>query len=277
MKKSTSRKWQTAIAVFLVFAGIIYFSPLYILFINSFKSFGEILSAPASLPKSITFDNFITVWKRIALAKSFKNSIIVTVSSLAGIIVFSSLAAYRITRHSNWFTKLCYAGFIAEMVLPFQVVMIPLVVVLRFLHINNSLFGLIFANIGLGVSFATFTYCGFIKSIPREIEEAAIMDGCSEIRLFWQIVFPLLRNVTATIIIIDVFWIWNDFLLPQIVLSRRELRTVPLAINSLMGEYVMQWDLAIPALVMAILPATLLYIVLHKRIVAGLTEGAIKG
>ena len=121
-----------------------------------------------------------------------------------------------------------------------------------------------------------FTYCGFIKSIPRELEEAALMDGCSELRLFFHIVFPLLRPTTYTLVVINTFWFWNDFLLPLLVLSARELRTIPIAIDSLMGQYIMQWDLALPALMMAILPALIAFLFMQKNIVDGLTAGAVK-
>lgn len=260
----------------IVVVSLIVISPLLLALLNSFKSLSEITYNIASLPEEWNLDNYARAWNSLDFPQAMFNSVVITVLSNAGVVLISSMAAYFIVRRPSRFSRFLYRAFLAEMILPFQVVMIPLTIVLKRCGLINSLGGVVVAYLGLGVAMGVFTYCGFIKTIPRDIEEAALMDGCGPLRLFFRIVFPLLKPTTYTLIVINTFWFWNDFLLPLLVLSARELRTIPIAINSLMGQYIMQWDLALPALMMAIVPALITFLILQKHIVAGLTAGAVK-
>lgn len=275
-RNAREKRRDALLTVFILLVSLVVLSPLLLALLNSFKGLSEITHDVGSLPEVWRFDNYVRAWNSLNFPLALWNSVVVTVLSNAGVVLISSMAAYRIVRHPSKGNQALYKIFLSEMILPFQVVMIPLTIVLKKLGLINTTGGVVFAYLGMGVAMGVFTYCGFIKSIPRELEEAALMDGCSELRLFFHIVFPLLRPTTYTLVVINTFWFWNDFLLPLLVLSARELRTIPIAIDSLMGQYIMQWDLALPALMMAILPALIAFLFMQKNIVAGLTAGAVK-
>ena len=263
----------TAVIVFFM---VVFLVPFYFLVINSFKDLAGISKNVAGLPEKWVFNNFVRAWDRSDFPNAFGNSLFVTVFSLAGVVLFSSMAAYRITRHPSKFNNMIFICCLAEMIIPFQVIMIPLVVVLKNLSLINTLYGLIYANLGLGVAMGVFMFSGFIKSVPRTLEEAAMIEGCSQLQIFFKVVFPLLKPIIFTLVILDTFWFWNDYLLPVLVISRPAFRTLPIAISSFMGQYFLQWDLALPALTMAILPAAITFLVLQKNIVSGLVAGAVK-
>ncbi|MDY4609675.1 MAG: carbohydrate ABC transporter permease [Sphaerochaetaceae bacterium] len=277
-KYRLEKRLSTSFCILLVsFCVVVFIIPFYFLVINSFKDLAGISKDVAKLPETWLFSNFGKAWTRMDFPRALKNSLIVTVTSLTGVIIFSSMAAYRITRYPSKWNNFVYVLCLAEMIIPFQVIMIPLVVVLKNLGLINSLAGLVFSNWGLGVALGVFMFSGFIKSVPRELEESAMLEGCSEITLFFRIVFPLLKPIVFTLIILDTFWFWNDYLLPVLVISKPAFRTLPIAISSFMGQYFLQWDLALPALTMAILPAAAAFLLLQKHIVAGLVAGAVKG
>ena len=256
---------------------VIFLMPFYFLLLNSVKPLGEITKDTAALPSVIKLGNYLEAWERTDFPRAFRNSLSVTVFSLFGVVLFSSMAAYRIVRYPSRFNNLAYALCLAEMIIPFQVIMIPLVIVLDALSLMNSIPGLVFSNWGLGVAMGVFMFSGFIKSVPRDLEEAAAMEGAGELRIFFRVVFPLLKSIVFTLIILDTFWFWNDYLLPLIVISRPQFRTLPIAISSFMGQYSLRWDLALPALTMSIIPAAIAFFILQKNIVAGLVAGAVKG
>lgn len=265
------------LTVFILAVSLIVLSPLFLALLNSFKSLSEITSDVGSLPEKWLFSNYKNAWSSLNFAQALFNSVLITVVSNVGVVLISSMAAYRIARHPGKGNNFLYKVFLSEMILPFQVVMIPLTIVLNKMGLINTRSGTIFSYLGMGVAMGVFTYYGFIKSVPKDVEEAALIDGCSEVKLFFHIVLPLLKPTTYTLIVINTFWFWNDYLLPRLVLSEQELRTIPIAIDSLMGQYIMQWDLALPALMMSILPAVIAFLYLQKHIVAGLSAGAVKG
>lgn len=256
---------------------LVFASPFYFLVINSFKSLADISRNVAAFPNPFVFTNFSRAWVRMDFPRALMNSLIVTISSLVGVILFSGLAAYQITRHPSKFSEAIYVLCLAQMIIPFQVIMIPLVVVLKHLRLLNSLFGLIFADWGLGVALGVFLFSGFIKNTPRELEEAAQIEGCNQLQIFFKIVVPLIIPVILTLAILDTFWFWNDYLLPVLIISDQKYKTLPIAVSSFMGQYFLQWDLALPALTMSIIPAALAFILLQKNIVTGLVAGAVKG
>ena len=275
-RKTKQRAANAALTIFLLTVSIIVLSPLLLALLNSFKTLSEITYDVAALPETWQTANYERAWNSLNFPRALFTSLLVTVLSNAGVVLISSMAAYRIVRHPTRSNRALYKIFLAEMILPFQVVMIPLTIVIKKMGLIDSIAGVVFAYLGMGVAMGVFTYCGFIKTVPRDIEEAARIDGCTELGTFFHVVFPLLRPTTYTLIVINTFWFWNDFLLPKLILSSEQLRTIPIAIHSLMGQYIMQWDLALPALMMAILPALIAFLAMQQNIVAGLTAGAVK-
>lgn len=256
---------------------VLFLIPFYLVILNSFKDNGELLTDILSWPKRFTLENYYRATAGLDYIRIFRNSMIVTVASNLGVTVISAMAAYRLERFPTKWNRVITLLLLTGLIIPFQVVMIPLVKVLKAFHLINSLLGVIFTYWGMGLPFTVFLFRGFIPGIPKEVEEAAIVDGCSLFRLFWKIVFPLLKPIIFTAVTINTFWFWNDFLLPQLILSKKELHTIPIAINAFFGQYVMKWDLALPALVMAMIPAVLVFLLFQKYIVEGMVSGAVKG
>ncbi|MDF2958761.1 MAG: sugar transporter permease [Paenibacillus sp.] len=257
--------------------GLLFLVPFYFVIVNSMKTFGELLINSASLPQTLNFTNYGKVWDIMKFPKVFWNSLLITVFSNIGLVVISSMAAYRLVRVPTRFNNLVFMAFVAAMVIPFQSIMIPLVRVASQVGLMDSIAGLVICYFGFGVSLNVFLYHGFIKSVPVEIEESARVDGCSPYGVFWKIVFPLLKPMTVTIVLLNSLWIWNDFLLPMLVLNKPELRTIPLATYSFFGQYTKQWDLALAALVLGVLPIVIFFLSMQKHIIEGITAGSIKG
>lgn len=256
--------------------GIIFLIPFYFVLINSVKGFAEILLDAAAWPKEFLFSNYTKVWDIINFPRAFWNSLIITVISNIGIVVITSMAAWKMVRTPGKFSKLLFIFFVAAMVIPFQTVMIPLMKLGGTLSLTNSIPGLIIMYFGFGVPLSLFLYHGFVKTIPIEIEEAARMDGCSQFGVFWRVVFPLLKPITVTVVILNTLWIWNDFLLPLLVLQDAELRTIPLATSSFFAQYTKQWDMGLAALMLGITPIIIFFLFLQKHIIKGIASGSIK-
>ena len=235
-RKTKQRAANAALTIFLLTVSIIVLSPLLLALLNSFKTLSEITYDVAALPETWQTANYERAWNSLNFPRALFNSLLVTVLSNAGVVLISSMAAYRIVRHPTRSNRALYKIFLAEMILPFQVVMIPLTIVIKKMGLIDSIAGVVFAYLGMGVAMGVFTYCGFIKTVPRDIEEAARIDGCTELGTFFHVVFPLLRPTTYTLIVINTFWFWNDFLLPKLILSSEQLRTIPIAIHSLMAS-----------------------------------------
>jgi raffinose/stachyose/melibiose transport system permease protein len=231
----------------------------------------------SSLPKPVMWSNYSKVWTQINFLRAFLNTLMITVCSIVGIILISSLASYKLVRTPGRLSSIIFIVILSAMVVPFHTLMISIVRMANFLKISNSHQGLIFFNIGFGIPFAFFMYHGFVKTVPRELEEAATIDGCGTYRIFFIVVFPLLMPVTATIIVLDVLWIWNDFMLPLLLLSSSAKRTLTLSYFFYFGQYVNQWHMALAALTMSILPTIIFYIFVQKYIVKGIASGALKG
>ena len=254
----------------------IYLSPFFFVLINSFKSRREIISNPFNFPDVWSLSNFTNAFQRMNFTSAFVNSLVITVFSVVIIAVLSSMTAYLFVR-TNWrFNKIMFFAMVAAMLIPFQAIMIPLVQIYGGLNLLNSRWILIYMYLGFGSSFAVFLYHGFIKSIPLELEEAAMIDGCSRLQVFFKIVFPLLKSTTLTLIILNVLWIWNDFLLPSLVLISPANRTLPLTTFYFHGTYTSDYGLLMAALMLTILPVIIFYALTQKHIIRGVMEGAIK-
>jgi ABC-type sugar transport system, permease component len=253
-----------------------YMFPLAVVLLNSFKSDPEVVSAPLALPRRLSFENYTEAFAKMRFPSAFGNSLLVTTASVLLITILSAMCAYVLVRMKSRASNLIYFVLVASMIMPFQAIMIPLLRIYGSLGMLNSPWALIYMYVGFGTAFAVFLFHGFIKGISYELEEAATIDGCGRIGVFFKIVFPLLQPVATTVIILDVLWIWNDFFLPSLVLMRRELRTLPLSTYYFFGTYTVNYGKLMAALVMTIIPVIILYIFLQRYIIKGISAGAIK-
>jgi raffinose/stachyose/melibiose transport system permease protein len=254
---------------------ISYFLPFVLVAINAFKPKFEILANPLSWPKEATWDNFQQAMTKMNFFRSLTNSVIITVLSVGALIIFSSMLAYFLQRTKNKFTKTTFLILVASMIVPFQALMIPFMSIFaQFVSLNNRA-ALIFFYIGFGVALSTFLYHGFISKIPTELDEAASVDGANDFVIFWKIIFPMLRPVTATVAIVNSLWIWNDFLLPRLVLTQ-ESQTLPLSTYLFYGQYSTEYGQAMAGLLLAVLPIIIFYLILQKQFITGISQGAVK-
>jgi len=252
-----------------------YVTPFLLVFLNSVKLKSEILENPLSLPVSITWENFQEALTKMNFFRSLTNSIIISVLSVSLLIVFSSMLAYYLARTKTKSTKYIFLILVTSMIVPFQALMIPFMARFApFVSWNNRA-ALIFFYIGFGVALSTFLYHGFISTIPTEIDEAASIDGASDMVAFWKIIFPMMRPITATVAIINALWIWNDFLLPRLVLTE-ESQTLPLSTYLFYGQYSIEYGQAMAGLVLAVLPIVIFYLILQKQFISGISQGAVK-
>lgn len=259
---------------------ILYMTPFYLMFINSFKTRREIFANTTGFPSAWNFKNYADAMDRMGITSAFTNSIIITVGSVLLILLFSSMAAWVLVRDKSTKSKIVFYIFTAGMIVPFQAVMLPLVKWMGKINFGgfNMLgthYGLMFMYLGFGASMSIFLYHGFIKGIPEEIEEAAIIDGCSKWQVYTKIVLPLLKPTTVTVAVLNSIWIWNDFLLPFLTINGK-LNTIPLAMNNFFGAFSKQWELAMAALILAIIPIVIFYFFVQKQIIAGIVQGSIK-
>ena len=251
--------------------------PLLMALMNSFKSNQELLINVLSWPTELRLENYVRTFDKMHYLRSFLNTVLLSGLSVSLMILFSALAGWKLCRTKTRLSRSLLKLFIFSMLIPFSSIMIPLYRVTQSMNITNSLVGLSFVYAGLGVSMAIFLYHGFVKSIPVELEEAAAIDGCSSVQVFFKIVFPMLKPITATITITNVLWIWNDFLLPLIMISDNKKYTLLLSTNTLFGQYSSDWTAILSALILAALPVIVFYAFFQKRILKGISDGAVKG
>jgi len=263
--------------IIMLLVALLFLIPFYFLFVNSVKSFGDLLTNAASLPKSIEWGNYARAFEITKFPTAFLNSFVITVVSNVLLVLVSAMAAYRMVRQNTAFNRILFVIFVAAMVVPFQSIMIPLVKVTSTVGLMNSIPGLVICYLGFGIPMSVFLLHGFVKSIPLEIEEAATVDGTSTYGVFFRIVLPLMKPMLVTVFILNALWIWNDYLLPSLILQSPELRTIPIATFAFFGQYTKQWDLALPALVMGVLPIIVFFLMMQKYIIEGITQGAVKG
>ncbi len=261
----------------LIIAALFWLAPLLLALMNSFKTNGELLTNVMSLPTELNFENYERTLDKMNYFRSLGNTVLLSGVSVTLIILFSSVAGWKLCRTKTRLSKFIFGLFVFSMLIPFSSIMIPLYRVVLALKLKNSLLGLALVYAGLGVSMAVFLYHGFVKGIPAELEEAAQMDGCSQLQVFRYMVFPLLKPITATVCITNVLWVWNDFLLPLIVISDSRKYTLLLSTNTLFGQYSSDWTAILSALIIAALPVIVFYALFQKQILKGISEGALKG
>lgn len=279
MAKQTSKKKGNIVKfVLLLLAALVVIAPIVMVLINSFKGKLFVSDNPFALPTEESFvglDNYIEGIKKIDFFSAFFTSLFITVCSVVLIVICTSMCAWFIVRVKAWYTKALYLLCAFSMIVPFQMVMYPMSQVANMLGLDN-MFGIVFIYLGFGAGLAVFMFTGFIKSVPLEIEEAAMIDGCGPVRTFFMIVFPILKPTAITVAILNAMWIWNDYLLPTLILGDR--KTLPMAIQYLRGGYG-SIDMAamMAMLVLAILPVVIFYLFCQKYIIKGVVAGAVKG
>jgi raffinose/stachyose/melibiose transport system permease protein len=237
----------------------------------------NLLIDPIGLPKPVAWDNITTAWQNANLGQALFNSLLITSAGVLGLIVLGASAAYPLARRMGRWPNGIYVYFILGLIVPLQLGLIPLYQLWQELGLLNSPLGVILIQIGELLPLTIFLFTGFIKTVPRELEEAATIDGAGQFRTFWTIVFPLLRPVTATVAIATSLVIWNDFLIPLLFLQDPNLQTIPLAIYGFVGEYSQSWNLIFASIVVSSLPIIALFLILQRSFIKGLTGGALKG
>ena len=286
MKKSTiggnKRKLANVLAMIgLIIVFIAYMFPFLMVVINSLKEKRDIIKSPFSwlfTIKGLSFDNFEKAFTQMDFLNAFKNSLIVTVSATVLVTILAAMLAYYIVRHNNAVSKLTFALMVASMIIPFQAIMIPLVSIYGgTLNILNHRLTLIFMHTGFSMAMSVFMFHGFIRgNVPIALEEAACIDGCTRSQTFFKIVLPLLKPIISTMVILNSMAFWNDFLLPSLVLTDKELLTLPLSTYSFYGTYSADYGTIMAGLLLCVIPIMILYVALQKQIIGGVVAGAVK-
>lgn len=253
--------------------------PVLIVLMNSFKSKFFISDAPFILPNIKTFtgfSNYVNGITQTGFPRAFGYSLFITVFSVLAIVLFTAMTGWFITRVHTWYTMALYYLFVFSMIVPFQMVMFTMTKVANVLHLDNPL-GIIIIYLGFGAGLSVFMFSGFVKSVPIDIEEAALIDGCNPMQTFFLVVLPVLQPICVTVAILNTMWIWNDYLLPYLLIGQ-EYKTIPIAIQYLRGGYgSIDMGAMMAMLVLAIIPIVVFYVACQKYIIKGVISGAVKG
>ena len=271
--------YRIAVYAVLVAAAALFLAPVFIVLFNSFKGELYISDNPFALPDEITFsgiENYISGIEKTQFFSAFGWSLFITVFSVAAIVLFTSMTAWYIVRVKNRFTKALYYLFVFSMIVPFQMVMFTMTKTAGELHLDTP-WGIVIIYLGFGAGLAVFMFTGFLKSVPLEIEEAAMIDGCNPLQTFFMVVFPILKPTAITVAILNAMWIWNDYLLPYLLIGS-EYRTIPIAVQYLRGGYgSVDMGALMAMLVLSIIPIIIFYLFCQKYIIKGIVAGAVKG
>ena len=279
MNKSTKKIGEWALFVFTLILSILFLMPILIVLMNSFKGKLYISDTPFKMPTADTFagiSNYITGLTKTGFLNAFGYSLFITVFSVAVIVLLTAMTAWYITRVNSKFSKGLYYLFAFSMIVPFQMVMFTLTKVANTLRLDNPI-GIIFIYLGFGAGLSAFMFCGFVKSVPIEVEEAALIDGGTPVQTFFKVVLPMLKPIMITVAILNAMWIWNDYLLPYLIIGT-DYKTIPIAIQYLKGGYgSIDMGAMMAVLVLAIIPIVIFYLVCQKHIIEGIAAGAVKG
>lgn len=277
MKRNFKTTTKTVIgnSLLILFVGI-YIIPLYVAIVNAFKPYAEIVRSPLSLPVSPTLSNFTRALKEVKIFSLYVNSFVITASSLFLIILLAAMLGYVFARKSTRLTKTLYMLVLGGMMIPIQSILIPSIKTLQVLNLMSTSLGLACFYAGSYISIAMFLYTEFIRTIPLSLEESAMLDGATPFRIFFQIVFPLIKSCSATVVIFVGMWIWNDFLPPMYILGSSRGKTITTGIYNAIGTYTTDWSLVFACVIFASLPIVILYLFMQKQFQRGMTAGSIK-
>lgn len=273
-KKRTVNLFKFVIALF---GALLFLAPFVLVILNSVKPLNQIMTDLLGFPNTILLENYWNAWKELDMGRVMTNTVLVTIISLGLILLFSSMVAYWVIRHPSLYSRVFERLLISSLLIPFASVMLSLVKTLSFLHLTTSLWGGIVSYSGMGIAFGTFMMSGAVKALPIELEDSAKLDGCNVYQIFFYIVVPLLQPTLLSLFVLDLFWIWNDYIIALTTLNTSNLMTMQLAINKLFGLRSNQWDVALPAIVISILPILIINVIMQKKIVSGVAAGAVKG
>ena len=265
-----------AIQLMLAINAVIMIYPLFVMVMSSFKTNAEIFSSPFALPSSFSLTNAERVWNETNFVRYLANSVGITTAAVALILLFSTMAAYAIARYQFRLSALVLMFFLSGMTVPLKLAIIPLFIQLDSLGLVDSYAGLVLVYVAMGIPSAVFIMTGFLRTLPRELEESARMDGASEFRIMRSIMLPLARPALVIVAIQNAVPIWNDFFFPLVLITSDELKTLPQGLTVFVGEFTTDWGVLFTGLTLAALPITLLYIVLSKQFISGITQGAVK-
>jgi raffinose/stachyose/melibiose transport system permease protein len=266
--------WRTfSRELLLLLVAVLWWIPFYFLVIVSLKPDQEALISPLTFPEAVEPSNFTTAWTNGSLGRALVNSIILTGGTVLVLVALGSLCAYTIARRPGKLSTTLYVLFVLGIILPFQLGLVPTYAALRELQLVGSYFGMILLYAGIWMPFSVFLYTGFARALPKEYEEAAQVDGASQLRIFRKVVFPLLRPVTGTVAIFTGLIIWNDFFLSLIFLSGTNKTPLPVAVYSFVGEFASRWNLVFAAVIMALLPVLLFFVFAQRQLIRGFTGG----
>lgn len=278
MRKKKLFSWFGTL--FFTLIGLLYIAPIIIVLFNSFKQKNFISSEPFKLPTKETwvqFGNYFNAINEYDFFEAVGWTVFITIASVLVILVCTSMCAWYITRVQGKFSKFMYTMCVFSMVVPFQMVMFTLALVSDRLGLNTP-WGIVIIYLGFGAGLAVFMFCGFVKSIPLEIEEAAMIDGCGSLRTFFTIVLPIMKPTYISVGILETMWIWNDFLLPYLVLDTRKYKTISIVVQYMKGSYGrVDMGAIMAALIMAVIPVIIFYLACQKHIIKGVAAGAVKG
>lgn len=276
MKNSNEWMKNGVIQALLALNGLIMLYPLFVMVFSAFKTNAEIFSSPFALPHSFSLTNLQKVWEQTNFIRYMLNSFGVTAASIVLILVFGTMAAYAIARYEFKLGGAVLMFFISGMTVPLKLAIIPLFIQLDALHLIDTYVGLVLVYVAMGLPSAVFILTGFLRTLPRELEESARIDGASELLIMLRIMLPLARPAMVIVAIQNAVPIWNDFFFPLILITSDDLKTLPQGLTVFIGEFTTDWGVMFTGLTLAALPITLLYIILSKQFIAGITQGAVK-
>ncbi len=262
--------------LFLVVISFLWLVPLYSLFITSFKTVSEVSESPIALPKSWSLQFYLESWTKGNLSRFFLNSAVISISAVIIVVLFSSLAAYGITKAKFSGSSFFYFFFLAGLFIPAQILIIPLFHLMSRTHLLNTFYGVTSLYAAYAFPFCIFLFCGFFKGVSEEITAAARIDGCSEFRIYLKIMMPLSKPVIATVVILQFMWFWNEYIFALVFLNKLSVKTLPLALSQYEATYVANFSYLASGITISIIPIVVTYIAFQKYFIKGLTEGAVK-
>lgn len=274
-KKFSILPWVLVVVCAII--AFLFLTPVFFALISAFKSNGEILKSPIALPTSFYTENFVDLFTETDFVTAIWHTVFLTVVSEICIVAIVPISSYGITRTQNKITQGIYTFFLAGMMIPFHLYMFTLFKFVKVIGLYQTLMGPVVIYISGSVAFGTLLYSSFLKGVPIDIEEAALIDGCNEFQTFWKVVFPLLGPCTASLVVLNGLGIWNDFLMPYLVLPGDQAKTINVEVYSFIGEFSARWDIVFAGTVISMVPALILYVCLQRYFVKGIMSGAAKG
>lgn len=277
MKKQNTLK-KTGYGIFLAVISLIMLLPIYYLLVTTFKTPAEAVASPLGFPKHFTFGNYIKAIEAMNYGQALKNNLIITVVSVLCLVIFASMASYVVARSRKKIFQVMYSIFLVGLIIPFQISIIPLYKIISGVNLMNTHTGVILVDVFcINLPLSIFLMRGFINTVPLELEEAALIDGCGTFQCFWKIIFPLLKPIVSTVAILDALAIWNDFMTPLLFLQSSEKQVLLQQVYKNVGPFSTDWTSFFPMLVMATLPLVIFYLIMQKQIIEGVVAGAVKG